>query len=148
MKFARCGFYRVLLVLVLSILSACGGGGDDGDNAELPTYSLWIVSPSNTGSYQTQATSVALDGGSFVPAGAVCTAIHSDVPPGYQVTVQNAANGASAYTTFYLGCLLQVNVIWTTAPVPLALGSNTITVTATDNAGHAASDSINVTRLP
>ncbi len=137
----------VATIVMGLILASCGGGGDGGDAPPPPTYSLWIASPTDAGTYQTEDTTVSLSGSSFVPTGASCTGIVGTLPAGYQVTAYNAANGVSAYTTFYLGCLLQVNVIWHTAPIPLVLGSNTITVTATDSSGNTAHDTIVVTRV-
>lgn len=145
MKTIKRLVYRGLLVSAMAF-SACGGGGDD--VVPTPVNTLWIVSPTNSDSYQTESTSVSLSGGAFVPVGANCTGIVGTMPSGYQVVWSNTANGTSGDANFYLGCLLQVNVIWDTWPIPLALGSNPITVTASDSSGHTASDTIVVTRLP
>jgi N-acetylneuraminic acid mutarotase len=69
------------------------------------------------------------------------------MPPGYSVTWTNSATGSSGSASFYLGCLLQVNVIWETYPIALAMGANTITVTATDADGNSASSSLVVNRV-
>lgn len=138
-------FAAVFLGLILT--SCGGGGGDEGDVTPPTIYSLRIDTPTDTGIYQTENTTVSLSGSSFVPTGASCTGIVGTMPAGYQVNAYNAANGVSAYTTFYLGCLLQVHVIWRTAPIPLVLGSNTITVTATDSSGNTAHGTIVVTRV-
>jgi N-acetylneuraminic acid mutarotase len=63
------------------------------------------------------------------------------------VGVYNAANKASAFTVFSLNCLLQVHVIWKTGPIPLALGSNTIIVTAGDSSGETHHATIVVNRF-
>jgi N-acetylneuraminic acid mutarotase len=139
----------VALVMLGCVLTSCGGGGGGGGGGNTPPRnSLSIISPTDSGTYQTEGTSVSLEGSSFVPAGAYCNGIVGTMPAGYQVTAHNAANGASAYTSFYLGCFLQVHVIWRTAPIPLELGSNSITVTASDSSGNTARDTIVVTRTP
>lgn len=145
-------FWRAMVIFVVGVLglalaSCGGGGGGGGDEPEPSSHPVWIVSPTSASAYQTENASVSLSGGAFVPAGASCTSLVGTMPAGYQVSTYNAANGASAYTSFYLGCLLQVNVVWHTAPIPLAMGANTITVTATDAAGNTGQDTIVVTRV-
>lgn len=137
----------VTMTLLGLVLASCGGGGGDGSTPPPASNSLWIASPTSADTYQTDNTAVSLGGGSFVPAGSECTGIVGTMPAGYQVTAYNAATGASVSADFYLGCLLQVKVIWETAPIPLVLGSNTITVTATDSSGNTAQDTIVVTRV-
>ncbi len=146
-KYSHWSSLLGIAILLGSLLAACGGGGGD-DSAPPPAgSSLWISSPSNTGTYQTDSERVSLSGGSFVPDGANCTGIVGTIPAGYQVVWFNAANGTSGNASFYLGCLLQVNVIWSAPQIPLELGSNSITVTATDSNGTTAHDTIVVTRL-
>ncbi len=128
------------------VLAGCGGGG--GGGATPVTYSLWIASPSSSGTYQTDNPTVNLGGGSFVPQGALCTGIVGTMPGGYQVNWSNSTTGASGSGSFYLGCFLQVNVIWSAYSIPLVVGDNTITVTATDSAGNIANDTILLSRLP
>lgn len=140
------GFAAAILIGLM--LASCGGGGGDGDEPPPPTYSLWIVSPTNSATYKTENDTVSLSGGSFVPDGASCTSIWGTMPPGYRVTVYNAANGVSGSAGVRLACLLLVNVFWETGPIPLVLGDNAITVTATDSVGNTASSTIVVTRIP
>ncbi len=142
------GFVMLIFFLVLfHIIQSCGGGG--GGSESPPIYPIWIVSPSDTGTYQTDRSTVSLKGGSFVPDGSSCPGIEGVLPPGYGVTWSNSLNGASGYASFYLGCLLQANVLWDTGDViPLNLGANSITVTAHDGAGHVGQDTIIVTRVP
>jgi hypothetical protein len=99
-------------------------------------------------SHRTAAHGRSLSGGSFVPAGASCSSIWGTLPPGYHVTYYNAANGISGSAGVRLACLLLVNLFWETGPIPLVLGDNAITVTATDSAGNTASRTIVVTRVP
>lgn len=140
------GFAAAILIGLM--LASCGGGGGDGDEPPPPTYSLRIVSPTDAATYQTESTTVSLSGGAFVPKGAICDAIWGTLPPGYQITYYNAANGDSGFAHPRLGCLILVSLIWDTWPIPLVLGSNPITVTATDGAGNTASRTIVVTRVP
>lgn len=136
------------MVAAMSSLFACGGGGGGGGGDTPPESSeVRIVSPTDSSTYQTDNPSISLSGASFVPTGASCTGIVGSMPGGYQVTWHNSTNGVTGGASFYLGCLLQVNVIWTTSPIPLNLGVNTITVTATDSTGHTGSDTLQVTRL-
>jgi len=68
------------------------------------------------------------------------------MPSGYVVTWSN--NGiTNGPTTHYLNCFLFALVIWK-ASVPLAMGANTISVTATDANGHVGTDTIRVYRAP
>ena len=144
------GIYRrvaslAAVVLLGAVLSSCSGGGVS--VVTTGVNSVRISSPTDAGTYQTDSASVSLSGASFTPVGAICNGIIGTMPAGYQVTWSNAANGLSGYASFYLGCLLQVNVIWSTGPIRLAIGNNLITVTATDSSGNTASATITVTRL-
>jgi len=113
----------------------------------VPVYEVWITSPSWSGAYQTDRASVSLAGGAFAPAGGSCPAIVGVMPSGYAVTWSNAATGATGNASFYLNCLLKVYVVWKAPLVPLAMGGNSITVTATDASGHTGQNTIVVTRV-
>jgi hypothetical protein len=136
-----------LLALLVLFMAGCGGGGGDSP-PPVPSRTVWIVSPTSSNTYETDRDTVVLSGGAFVPEGAYCPWIVGVMPPGYSVTWTNSATGSSGGASFYLGCLLQVNVIWETYPIALAMGANTITVTATDAEGNSASSSLVVTRVP
>jgi N-acetylneuraminic acid mutarotase len=148
-------FYKSLYVCCLFfiltlIIFACGGGSGGGSQPPpSSSYSVLINSPSDSGAYETDQPTITLEGSSFVPIGASCTGIIGTMPPGYDVTLSNSATSTSGgYAGFYLGCLLQVHVIWTAGPIPLAIGANAITVTATDAEGNIGRGTIVVTRGP
>lgn len=134
----------LVLSFVLCVVS-CGGGGGSSE----PTSSLvWIHSPTRIGTYQTENTTVSLSGDSFIPDGAACPGFTGTLPPGYQVSAYNSTNATSRNASLFLGCVIIVQLHWDTAPIPLELGSNTITVTATDSAGKTGQATIIVTRVP
>ena len=139
----------VLAVLagVVTIIGSGGGGTDDIPPLE-PDTGVEIVSPTIANTYETDRDSVSLLGSSFVPAGAQCTGIVGTMPAGYAVTLINVANSVTGSASFYLGCLLQVHVIWESAAIPLEMGHNTIVVTASDATGRTGEDSIDVIRIP
>lgn len=145
--------YLVAMVIV------AGCGSDNGESGSDPLSStrgpdsgygsLWIVSPSNTGSYQTTLATVGLKGGSFVPEGASCPNWTGVLPPNFKVTWFNSANGATGVAFPSLGCVLVVINAWETGNyIPLSVGDNRITVTADDSYGNTGRDTIVVTRLP
>ena len=108
------GFAAVLMLGAM--LSSCSGGG--GSVVTTGVNSVRISSPTSMDTFQTDSASVSLNGASFTPVGAICNGFIGTLPAGYQVTWSNAANGLSSSASFYLGCLLQVNVIWSTGPIP------------------------------
>jgi len=145
-----------LLLFLLMLLGSCGGGGDTGgstipstEGPNIGSGRAWVVEPSNTGRYQTDRSTVRLQGGSFTPDGATCPTWTGVLPPGYTVTWYNSLNGASAAAQASLNCLVVVITGWDTGDfVPLAIGDNTITVTADDGAGNIGRDTIIITRVP
>ncbi len=142
--------FLFVLVSLIVMLAGCGGGGGDDAVAPPPAPSEFvrIDAPTSGDTYQTDRDMVLLEGVSFVPDGSSCPSIVGVLPAGYDVTWTNNTTGSSGGTSFYLGCLLQVHVIWESYPIPLVMGANTITVKATDAAGHVATDTLVVTRVP
>jgi N-acetylneuraminic acid mutarotase len=133
----------LVLSFVLCVVS-CGGGGGSSE----PTSSLvWITSPTSIGTYQTEDTTVRLGGGSFIPADATCPQGRGTLPPEYLVSAYNSANAVYVNVTPHLTCWGLVILGWDSKPIPLVLGSNTITVTATDGTGKTGRETIIVTRL-
>jgi N-acetylneuraminic acid mutarotase len=108
------------------------------------TETLRIVSPSHTGTYQTERDSEYFSGTVSTPAGAVCDDYsgghQGTLPDGYQVTWSNAATSAEGNAFASLTCQYKFipllgyvptrEVIWQ-ADVALAAGDNTIVFTAT-----------------
>jgi len=140
--------------LTLSLGSCSGGGGEEGrPSTEGPNVgSGWIgiTNPSPYGVFDTELHSVDLNGTSFVSPGATCPAGIGDLGSGYQVTWYNAANSTSGEARAGLNCLVIVFAWWEVdfGVIPLEIGQNRITVTATDSAGNVGRDSITITRHP
>lgn len=131
-------------------LAGCGGGGGGGPPPATTgpnegNGSLSIVNPTS-GAYQTDRPTVTLGGNSFIPAGASCLP-PAPLPPDYQVSWSNNSTGATGNATRGLNCILFVFVFWDATSIPLAMGANSITVTAVDGAGNVGRDTIVVTRL-
>jgi len=145
-----CALFLFVLVSLIVMLAGCGGGGGDDAVAPPPAPSEFvrIDAPTSGDTYQTDRDMVLLEGVSFVPDGSSCPWIVGVLPAGYDVTWTNSTTGSSGGTSFYLGCLLQVHVIWESYQIPLVMGANTITVKATDAAGNVATDTLVVTRVP
>ena len=149
-RLAALGLLTQALVLPLA---GCGGGGDGGGSL-LPSTAgpnagngfLLIVNPAS-GAYQADQHTVTLGGNSFIPAGASCFTF-PQLPPAYQVTWSNNSTGATGNASRGLNCFLFVFVFWNATNIPLAIGANSITVTAIDGAGNVGRDTIVVTRLP
>jgi subtilisin family serine protease len=85
-----------------------------------------ITSPTNSPTYDTTATSVALGGTASDNAGLQSVTWSNGA---------NSTNGTASGTTS-----------WSSDPILLAPGANAITVTATDAAGNTATDTVTVTR--
>jgi len=110
-----------------------GGCGED------VSYRIVINGPSPV--TVPQAT-IVLSGRADLPEGSVRsggtpTVSYVTCQPGpYSMAWTNASNGASGTPTALWTCSQDV-MTWTSGPVPLAPGNNTITVTFTDGAGSA-----------
>jgi hypothetical protein len=115
-------------------LSACGGGGDEDRPSEIPGL-ITIESPASSG--QTCAATVTVSGSRSATAPSV--------------TWSNSAGGSgTAQLTgeecFIAGFRLPCNTGFNMS-VPLAVGANTITVTATNPDGDFGRDAITLTRV-
>jgi hypothetical protein len=145
-RWPRCG--RALFAALFTIAAgACGGGGGEPPPPPPPWSGVTIEQPTDAETYVTDQPSVTLQGRAFVPDGSNCNAVIGTIAPGYSVVAHNATTGVSVGARTTLHCLMQVNLIWS-AGVPLALGDNRITVTATAADSRTGSDTIVVTREP
>jgi hypothetical protein len=139
--------------LLAALASGCGGGSGGGGvppGSSGPNQGnghLSIVNPTS-GNYQTDRPTVTLSGNAFIPAGAGCTVPPTPFPAGYQVTWSNNSTGSAGNGARGLNCFLFVFVFWDAVNIPLAMGANSITVTASDGAGNVGRDTIVVTRIP
>jgi len=102
----------------------------------------WRLTINGSPTTTTSQLTIHLSGETFVPDQSVRTGGTPSVPyltcqPGpYSMTWTNATNGASGSPVAAWTCS-QDYMTWVGGPVPLAPGSNTITVTMTDGRGSA-----------
>ena len=78
---------------------------------------------------------VEMGGTTFIPSTAACP---GGLGPDYQVTWYNAANGQGGRTLYGLNCLVYVFAWWEVplGMIPLEVGPNAITLTASDGLGN------------
>lgn len=129
---AGCGYVSISIV-----------AGDD----PWPDRWLEIESPSLADYWETGDSAIVLGGSAFVPPGSSCAGGSATLAPGYRVSWSNAATAQSGIAQVWLDCAPPVEVRWRTEPIPLAIGTNPITVGAIDAEGRSASDGITVRRL-
>ena len=150
-----CNLPLVRLLVLSSFLSAVlacgGGGGSDGQNPN--QGSGWVEITRDPAMYRTEQAWVSLGGSSFTPDGSQCTywiwPVQGTLPPGYQVTWSNSANGTNGFASAMFACFLFFyGTSWDTYYIPLAMGDNPITVTASDGMGNVGRDTVVITRVP
>lgn len=137
-----------LLALALPLTGCGGGGGSPPDPNRVGAGWITISGPSTTDS-----STALVSGEAFVSPTwwRCCTGDASDT--GVTINWSNATTGASgtASQTPQYGWLFQYfllsSQIWN-ASIPLAVGSNVITVTATDPSDNLGRASLTVTRTP
>jgi len=137
---------RAVVAPLIASLAACGGGGSD------PPEEVWsgvtIETPTEAASFTTDQPAIDLAGRSFVPTGSVCNAIVGTIAEGYRVRWRNAASASEQQVDqMQLNCLIAVSLTWEVRELPLALGDNAITVTASASDGEVGRDTINVHRI-
>jgi hypothetical protein len=133
--------------LVTLTLAACGGGGGI-EPPPVERQFVWIAQPTSEPTFETPESAITLAGSSFTPQGSFCNALIGTLAPGYTVTWVNEATGQSGNAEPTLRCFLVVNTTWTTYPIGLAPGANTLRVTAADATGVTGSRALVVTRVP
>jgi N-acetylneuraminic acid mutarotase len=152
---------RFLILSALLGLCACGGGGgDEGPSPSTPPNpnvgrgSLSIEAPTENPTYTTESAELSLSGAAFISPTSFRCCSGSATDTGVEVGWSNAAGGGGAasqsvrYCTFLgFGPLHLCDHTWS-AWIPLVVGANVVTVTATDPSGNIGRDTITVTRLP
>lgn len=141
--------------LLAALLSGCGGGGDDGPPASQPDPNRvgagWIKIDETSA---TESSSAGIWGTAFVSPNhwRCCTGKASDT--GVTVTWINSTTGVSdnarqfpRYVPFFFQYVLLGTQDWS-ATIPLVVGDNVITATATDPGGNLGRATITVRRLP
>jgi hypothetical protein len=123
-----------LLAPLLVGLSACGGGGDEDRPSEIPGL-ITIESPGDSG--PTCAATVTVSGS----RSATATSVTWSNSAGGSGTAQLTGEECSI-AGFRLPCNTAFHM-----SVPLAVGANTITVTATNPGGDFGRDTITLTRV-
>lgn len=128
----------------LCLALAIGGCGGDGDSTAL---TVTIDGPALV---NVDAPAIVLSGTASLPEGSYATGGTPSVPwvtcqaGPYTMTWSNAATGQNGNITALWNCT-ESFLHWSTDPVPLAIGSNPITITYADSAS-SASDTVTVSR--
>jgi len=146
--------------ILAALCSGCGGGGGDSGasgGGQPPNSSnsgvgwLRVSSPTSSGAFETDSSTIALEGSSFIPVGFVCSPslipYYVPVPRGYAVSGSNSSTSTSLYASSAFACVLGLPIMTWRALVPLAMGANSIAFTVTDGAGNTGRNTIVVTRI-
>ena len=148
MTVQRC--LAVASIALTLFLAGCRNGGDGDDVGGGIVNSGWvrITYPTEDPTYVTPYDSIYLKGRAFVSPG-----WYTCCPPNPAVTVTwlNAATSTSGQATsnaYLSDPFFRVIVHEWSASINLALGANSITLTATDPGGNMGTDSITVTYQP
>jgi len=150
------------LTLIILIVPGCDGGDDSGWSGS--NFSpAWIYIETNNLTTLTDATSVELRGKAYCDicppsetAFGYCPSVSPTGQTEVAVTWANTTTGASGTamhavvggcSCFFSYCTVSYSHGWVVYYLPLAMGENALTVSAT-YAGYTATDSVMVTRVP
>ncbi len=151
---------RLLSAVLATILSACGGGGDGDSSAPVdpnaPTRvgagRVEITTP-GTSTFTTESVAVNVGGDAFISPTLFRCCSGSATDTAVSVTWSSSAGGGGAasqsaqYCQFFFGPFFLCGHTWA-VDVPLVMGANQITITATDGAGNTGTDRVTITRTP
>lgn len=141
----RAGILRALAACLASgALAACGYASVSivAIDSDLSGWWVEIESPTTLPEWRAPADEVLVAGRSFVPQGSSCYGSTGTIAAGYRVAWLNGATGQTGLASMWLDCLDVPAVRWDAGRIPLAAGSNPITVTASDADGRAGSDAL------
>jgi hypothetical protein len=141
----------ILCVAMLFVLAGCGGGGGDGDEPPAPSGGwVTITGPTTAPTSTEYCNEVYLSGDAFISPTWSAVAYDGTVITGVTVAWYNAATGQSGSAAqrakacrLPLGPPYPCEHVWW-ATVPMAVGSNEITLTASDPDGRIGTDTITV----
>ncbi|MFC4346009.1 hypothetical protein [Cupriavidus numazuensis] len=138
-------------MISILLVASCGGGGGGGDGGDIisrppPTGWVTIDSPDTT---STICNEVSLTGAAFIsPTFFGCCNGSAEEITGVTVTWRNETNGQAGkaiQTVSVSGLTGPFNHRWT-ATVPVAMGTNTIIVSASDPAGINGTASVDISK--
>jgi hypothetical protein len=135
---------------ILFLLAGCGGGGGGGDEPPLPSGGwVTITSPTDEPTFTDYCNEAYLSGEAFISPDWSAVGFDGTVITGVTVTWFNAATGGSGTATqqasicYFMTTPYPCDNTWRAA-VPMAVGSNQITVTASDPSGRTGTDTITI----
>lgn len=146
MRISKLGWLALTL-----LLTACGGGGGDGSDSSTVNFGpgISITSPTADPTFSQVCNNQGLIGSAGFGKNAKCCNGTAQELTGVTVTWTNAATGDSgqAFQSVQVCPLFFLcNHVWS-ANIPLALGDNQITITATDTAtGGKSTDTITINK--
>ena len=146
MRISKLGWLALTL-----LLAACGGGGGDGSDSGTVNFGpgISITSPTADPTFSQVCNNQGLIGSAGFGKNAKCCNGTAQELTGVRVTWTNAANGTSGdafQSVQFCPIFIICGHAWS-AFVPLALGDNQITVTASDTTtGAASTDTITINK--
>jgi hypothetical protein len=140
------GILRFGILIFALLLASCGGGGED----ESVGPSIAITIPTTASTFSEVCKSIELGGRASFGTSVRCCSDPDEIFTGVRVTWTNAATGTSGEASQPgLVCSILFGCTHTTwfATVPLVLGANQITVTASDTTtGASNTDTITINK--
>lgn len=144
-------YYKCLLILTVSlIVFACGGGGGGDGGGNTSDHGLiTITDPTSDSMTTTDCNEIYLSGDAFISKTWSRCCSYTAEDTGVTVTWENKTSGASGRTEQsvdycgFLGHTYLCDHTWSVT-IPLVLGDNSITITASDPGGVTGHDYITV----
>ena len=149
MRSAHMGILRFGILIFALLLASCSSGGGD-ESVPLPGPSISITSPTTASTFSEVCNSIGLGGTAGFGTSVSCCTNTGEIFTGVRVSWTNAATGTSEEAPqgfpFCPNWLFCTHTTWF-ATVPLVVGKNQITVTASDTTtGTANTDTITINK--